>query len=84
MAEPSLKNSGLKITSNVIFLLFFNYTYSIYAYNFNAHDDYHAYLVHPMKMIQSHTLGADPFNDRQMLSSFGGMSFLQTLIVSVV
>ncbi|MBW8015192.1 MAG: hypothetical protein FVQ82_03325 [Planctomycetes bacterium] len=67
----------------VLFLLFFNYTYSIYAYNFNGHDDYHAYLVHPMKMIQSHTLGADPFNDRQMLSSFGGMSFLQTLIVSV-
>ena len=70
----------------VIFVLFIvacGYTSSIYTIRFNTHDDFHAYLVHPMKMLQMHTLGADPFNDRQMLSSLGAMSFLQTLILSV-
>lgn len=42
----------------------------------NVHDDLHAYLVFPMKMLQTGSNYSDPFNARQMESSLGGQSIL--------
>ena len=65
----------------VVMIAGVKYTRSVYSNEFNIHDDYHSYLVFPEKMIQTHTLGQDPFNTRQMTASLGGASFLQTLIL---
>ena len=52
-------------------------------YNFNLHDDYHAYFVFPQKMLQIGSLGADPFSERRLVSSLGGQSFLNTFSLSL-
>jgi len=49
---------------------------------FNAHDDYHAYLVFPRKILQTGGLGADPFSERRMVA-LGGQSFLQALLLGL-
>ncbi len=49
---------------------------------FNVHDDYHAYLVFPCKIIQTGGLGADPFSERRMVA-LGGQSFLQALLLGL-
>lgn len=59
----------------------------VYAVNvcskyFNPHDDLHAYLVFPTKMIQTGTMGPEPFSERR-LTALGGQSFLHSLVLSV-
>jgi len=49
----------------------------------NRHDDFHAYLVFPQKMLQTGALGRDPFSERRMTSALGGQSFLHTFILSM-
>ncbi len=49
---------------------------------YNVHDDLQAYFVFPAKMIQTGTMGPDPFSEARLLS-LGGMSFLQTIVLSV-
>ncbi len=49
---------------------------------FNSHDDYHGYLVQPVKMLQTGSLGLDPFNVRGM-ASLGGQSFLLAATLAV-
>ena len=44
----------------------------------NPHDDCHAYAVYPVKMLQTGSLGTDPFNARRMYTSLGGQYFLQS------
>jgi hypothetical protein len=39
---------------------------------FNFHDDFHAYLVFPEKMLQTGSLGADPFSFTRIAASLGG------------
>jgi hypothetical protein len=58
------------------------YAASICSTRFNDHDDLQAYFVFPAKMIQTGSLGPDPFSERRMLS-LGGMSFLHALVLSV-
>jgi hypothetical protein len=67
----------------IVMLAFLKYTYSVYHYQFNRHDDFQGYLVHPLKMLQQHSIGTDPFNTRQLVTSLGGTSFLQTLVVYI-
>jgi hypothetical protein len=50
---------------------------------FHPHDDYHAYMVFPIKMFQTGTLGADPFSERRIVSSLGGEAFLDTFALSL-
>jgi hypothetical protein len=70
-----------KLSLSVIFLLlllrFFGEAAPPY-YFFQAHDDYQAYLAHPIKMLQTGGIGDDPFSERR-LSSLGGQAFLQAL-----
>jgi hypothetical protein len=52
-------------------------------YFFQAHDDFQAYLAHPIKMLQTGSIGSDPFSERR-LSSLGGQAFLQALLGAVI
>lgn len=54
------------------------------ARGFNLHDDFHAYLVFPSKMLQAGDLGPDPFSERRLMSSLGGQSFLHALLLAVL
>ena len=49
---------------------------------FNFHDDFHIYLMWPIRMLETGTLGGNPF-DHTGLSSLGGQSFMQGLLLSV-
>ncbi len=49
---------------------------------FNIHDDFQAYFVFPQKMLQTGSLGNDPFSERRIISGLGGQSFLQTLVLA--
>ena len=50
---------------------------------YNPGDDYHGYLVFPVRMIQAESRGMDPFNER-MLLSYGGQDFLNAVMLSLV
>jgi len=60
------------------------YSGSVAWYDFNPHDDYHAYFVFPHKMLQIGSLGSDPFSERRLVSALGGQSFLHTFSLSVL
>jgi hypothetical protein len=51
---------------------------------FNQADDFEAYFVFPEKMLQLGSIGRDPFCTRQLESSLGGQSFLDTFVLSVL
>ena len=53
-------------------------------HTFNSGDDFHAYCVFPEKMIQTGSLGPDPFSERRLTSSLGGHYFLHTFILSML
>jgi hypothetical protein len=53
-------------------------------YSLNPSDDYQGYLVYPLRMLQTGTMGDDPFNDRRTSSALGGESFLQTFVLAVL
>ncbi|MEQ8540735.1 MAG: hypothetical protein RIB93_25180 [Coleofasciculus sp. D1-CHI-01] len=72
------------LSTIVIFMIGVQYAGSIYADDFNNHDDYHAYFVFPNKMLQMGSMGADPFSERRLMSSLGGQSFLDTFTVSLL
>lgn len=65
-----------------LFLIFFQFVSIISVNNFNKADDYMAYFVFPEKMIQTGSLGNDPFSERRIVSSLGGKYFLDTFILS--
>jgi hypothetical protein len=53
-------------------------------HSFNLHDDFHSYCVFPEKMIQTGSLGPDPFCETRLISSLGGHYFLHTFILSML
>lgn len=53
-----------------------------YPLKFHPYDDFQSYLVLPVKMLQSGSLGFNPFMDRQMENSLGGDLFLQSMVLS--
>ncbi len=50
---------------------------------FNPHDDFHAYLSFPVKMLEAGSLGSDPFSERRMLE-YGGQSLLHAVMLGFV
>lgn len=67
----------------VVFLNVWHYAGSVYSLTFQGLDDYHAYFVYPHKMLQTGSLGLDPFSERR-LSSLGGQPFLHTFVLSAI
>jgi hypothetical protein len=51
------------------------------ARTFNLHDDFHIYLMWPLRMLQTGSLGGNPF-DHIGVSSLGGQSFMQGMFLS--
>ncbi len=49
--------------------------------HFNQGDDYQGYFVFSEKMIQTGSIGEDPFSERKIISSLGGQNFLDTLVL---
>jgi hypothetical protein len=66
----------------VCVLLLVAYAAKVCSKNYNFHDDLQAYFVFPTKMIQTGTMGPEPFSEGRLLS-LGGMSFLQAIVLSV-
>ena len=50
--------------------------YLMPANSFNVHDDFQVYFVRPFRMLQTGTVGGDPF-DVLGLDSLGSLSFIQ-------
>lgn len=46
---------------------------------FNFHDDYHAYLFFPEKILQLGSLGIDPYSERRLISGLAGNSVLAAI-----
>jgi hypothetical protein len=57
---------------------------AITATMFNPADDFQAYFVFPEKMLQTGSMGPDPFSGRRLESSLGGKSFLDTFVLSML
>lgn len=51
---------------------------------FNAGDDLQGYFVFPQKMLQTGTMGDDPFSERRLITSLGGQSFLHTFVLCLL
>jgi hypothetical protein len=67
----------------VIFsLVLVQYGGLVFTKHFNSHDDFQAYFVFPNKMLQTGSMGPDPFSERRIVSSLGGQVFLQTFVLS--
>ena len=49
-----------------------------------AESDDQVYAVHPIRMLQTGSLGVDPFNMSQTSSSLGGEAFLQTFVRAIL
>jgi hypothetical protein len=49
---------------------------------FNDVDDYQGYLVFPARMLQTGSMGADPFSERRIVSGLGGQSFLDAMVLT--
>lgn len=68
-----------------LFLIFLvvltRYSFSVKFFNFNPIDDSHAYLVFSQKIIQTGSLGNDPFSERRAVTSLGGKYFLDSLLL---
>ena len=71
-----------KLLAMVAFFLavvtFIKYSTVVSPGVFHPHDDYHAYFVFPVEMLQTGTLGQDPFSERRVVSSLGGNYFVDT------
>ena len=70
-------------------LYIFSGTLAMYGFDamsggFNGHDDTHAYLAFPYQMLEHGALVEDPFNERRMVSSLGGQSFLHALVLTAL
>ena len=51
--------------------------------SFNCHDDFQAYFVFPVKLLQLGSIGSDPFNLR-LLTALGGQTFLHTFVLAAL
>ncbi|MFI4982504.1 MAG: hypothetical protein ACHQIO_19305, partial [Nevskiales bacterium] len=49
---------------------------------FHGIDDYSAYLVFPEKLLTTGSLGFEPFSERRLQASLGGMYFLHALVLA--
>jgi hypothetical protein len=49
---------------------------------FNFDDDDHAYLAFPIKMLASGSFAPDPFSERRILNTLGGITYLQAISIA--
>jgi hypothetical protein len=69
-------------TVMVLGALIFTVATLLPAAAFNFHDDFHTYFVRPVRMLQTGTLGGNPF-DVLGIDSLGAHAFLQAFVVLV-
>lgn len=73
--------AGILIVSAIVLLSVFKYATAISPGFFNTHDDLQGYMVFSEKMIETGSIGNDPFSERRIVSSIGGKAFLDTLVL---
>lgn len=66
----------------VFVIILARYSVAVSFFGFNGADDHHGYMAFPAKMLQTGSLGDDPFNERRVESSLGGQYFLHAIILS--
>lgn len=64
-------------------LLAFHFAGWAWNPDFCPHDDFHAYLAHPRKMLELGWLGEEPFSHRRVAGTFGGMFFLHAIVLAL-
>jgi len=80
--------TGWKTTGNLIYLAFILVVFSFLVQallpsrSFNFHDDYHIYLLWPVRMLQTGSLGGNPF-DQLGFIGLGAQSFLQGMFLTL-
>jgi hypothetical protein len=53
--------------------------------SFNTFDDFQAYIVYPLKMLDTGSMGTDPFSIRRTSThALGGNAFLQTFVLAAL
>ncbi|MEK7131253.1 MAG: hypothetical protein AAB797_00775 [Patescibacteria group bacterium] len=77
-------NKIFSIAAALVFVIILvRYSSAVSFFGFNGSDDHHGYMAFPAKMLQTGSLGNDPFSERRVESSLGGQYFLHAMILSV-
>ena len=79
--QPSGVLAGLVVAGGLIVCVLGIAGY-LYTPELNKYDDYSAYLVFPQKLLTTGSLGFEPFSERRLWTSLGGMYFLHALILT--
>ena len=66
----------------ICIIILARYGFAVSFFGFNGADDHHGYMAFPAKMLQTGSLGNDPFSERRVESSLGGQYFLHAIILS--
>ena len=74
---------ALRFGGSVLIATYFPYAYWPEPSYLNPHDDAQSYLVSPERMLQTGSLGQDPFNSRQMMSALGAQHFLNAMALAI-
>ena len=69
-------------TAVIVVIILARYSFAVSFFGFNGADDFHGYMSFPAKMLQTGSLGNDPFSERRVESSLGGQYFLHAIILS--
>ncbi|PIT88171.1 MAG: hypothetical protein COU29_04130 [Candidatus Magasanikbacteria bacterium CG10_big_fil_rev_8_21_14_0_10_36_32] len=70
------------IAVTVFVLITARYCFSVAYFDFHISDDKQGYLAFSSKMIQTGSLGEDPFSQHRVESSLGAPYFLQAIILA--
>lgn len=79
--EPHTPAARLLLAAFGLMLLF-RLGAAVHTPYYQPSDDYNFYLAAPVKMLETHIFGADPFSERRVMSSVGGNHFLETLVLA--
>ncbi len=85
-ARPFQNLRGAPFAAQAVFLVGFVLAAVLYVSSsstsqFNPHDDLQGYFVFPTRLLQTGSLGDDPFSQRRLATGLGGKSFLDTLVL---
>jgi hypothetical protein len=81
---PKIKGVGGFVAVAIVAMVLLRFSLSISFFPFHPYDDLQGYLAFPAKMIQTGSLGLNPFSERGAISSLGGKYFLDTFVLSVL
>lgn len=77
------KNKIFIIAATFVFIIILaRYCFSVAFFSFHVADDQLGYMTFPVKMVQTGSLGIDPFSERRTESSLGGQYFLHAIILA--